>query len=240
MAREIVDSTGKKAPDQGEIRALLEAQAEEKYRIFASRLLPGTSGILGVRLPLLRKMARSLVRQDWRAYLAGARDASFEEIMLQGMVIGYARCDLSERLSHAARFIPKIRNWSICDSFCAGLKAASDAKAEVWAFLQPYMVSREEFEQRFALVMMLDYYLVEDWYPRVLACIDAMPLNGCYAMMAAAWAVSACFVRHPRETLAAIRRIHLDDRTRRMALQKILASTQVDAKTKAVVRALKA
>ena len=50
---------------------------------------PGTSNILGVRLPILRKLAKKIIRGDWRAYLASAQDQSFEEIMLQGMVIGY-------------------------------------------------------------------------------------------------------------------------------------------------------
>lgn len=33
---------------------------------------------------ILRKLAKKIIRGDWRAYLASAQDQSFEEIMLQG------------------------------------------------------------------------------------------------------------------------------------------------------------
>ena len=42
--------------------------------------------------------------------------------MLQGMVIGYVKTDINDQLSYVASFIPKIDNWSVCDSFCIGLK----------------------------------------------------------------------------------------------------------------------
>lgn len=42
----------------------------------------------------------------------------FEEVMLQGMVLGYVKTDLEEILRYIADFIPRIDNWSVCDSFC--------------------------------------------------------------------------------------------------------------------------
>lgn len=39
------------------IHSWLLAHAEEDYRIFTMKLLPGTEHILGVRLPVLRKLA---------------------------------------------------------------------------------------------------------------------------------------------------------------------------------------
>ena len=44
------------------IHSWLLAQAEEDYRIFTMKLLPGTEHILGVRLPVLRKLAKKLAR----------------------------------------------------------------------------------------------------------------------------------------------------------------------------------
>lgn len=52
------------------------------------KLLPGTEHILGVRLPVLRKLAKKLARGEWQEYLTGAADDSMEEIMLQGMTLG--------------------------------------------------------------------------------------------------------------------------------------------------------
>ena len=109
-----------------ELRARLESLADPGYRAFSARLLPVGTPLLGVRLPALRRIARELSRGDWRAYLDGAADGSFEEILLQGMVIGYAEMDMGERQHRTAAFVPKISNWSVCDSFCAGLKAVRE------------------------------------------------------------------------------------------------------------------
>ena len=72
--------------------------ADEKYKKFSSALLPNVDNILGVRLPLLRTIAKEIARDDWRAYLARNENEYFEEIMLQGMVIGYIKTDISKRI----------------------------------------------------------------------------------------------------------------------------------------------
>ena len=71
-----------------QIRKQLEQLKEPGFQLFTAKLLPGVEPILGVRLPLLRRMAKQFVKKDWQSYLRHARDDSYEEIMLQGMVLG--------------------------------------------------------------------------------------------------------------------------------------------------------
>ena len=78
------------------LRHRLECLAEPDYQAFSSRLLPKGTPLLGVRLPVLRKIARELARKDWHFYLDTASNDSFEEILLQGMVIGYADMPVDE------------------------------------------------------------------------------------------------------------------------------------------------
>ena len=111
----------------GTIRNRLFELAEEDYRKFSSSLIPGEDKLLGVRLPHLRELAKEIVRGDWREYLNNAQDEYYEEIMLQGLVIGYAKAPPEEILKYIACFIPKISNWGVCDSFCTGLKLAKKA-----------------------------------------------------------------------------------------------------------------
>lgn len=140
------------------IRTRLIALADEEYRQFHSKLVPGADNILGVRLPRLRELAKQLAKGDWRGYLATAPADYYEEVMLQGLVIGYAKADIDELLHYVTAFVPKITNWGICDSFCSSLKLTKKHKAQVWDFLQPYLQSRQEFELRFGIVMLLDFY----------------------------------------------------------------------------------
>jgi 3-methyladenine DNA glycosylase AlkD len=111
-----------------DIRQQLETLAEEKYRVFTSSLTPGKENILGVRLPLLRKLAKQLAKEDWRSYLKEAQDSSMEEVLLQAMVIGYCNAGIEEKLELVAAFVPKIDCWPVCDSFCTGLKIAVTQK----------------------------------------------------------------------------------------------------------------
>ncbi len=96
--------------DNRELRAKLESFAEPEFWDFSSRLIPdlGPGEMLGVMLPRLRKIAAKIAGEDWRGYLTTAEDNSFEEIMLQGMVIGCAKMPLEERLQWVRWFCRKL------------------------------------------------------------------------------------------------------------------------------------
>lgn len=214
------------------IKEQLVQMAEEEYRSFTSSLLPGREHILGVRLPMLRKLAARIAKDNFRKYLEQASDDSFEELMLQGMVIGLAKCGLEEKLAYAKNFIPKIDCWSICDSFCGGLKITNHHKERVWEFLQPYLHSEKEYELRFGVVMILGYYVLPEYCDRVFAHFDRIKHEGYYVKMAIAWAISVFFVKLPDQTMEYLKENSLDDFTYNKALQKIRESLRVDQETK--------
>lgn len=105
------------------IREQILSYVDSDFQKFTAALIPNIDNVLGVRLPVLRKLAQDIAKGDWRLYLETAESEHFEEVMLQGMVIGYVKADIEEVLGCVARFIPKIDNWSVCDSFCGGLKS---------------------------------------------------------------------------------------------------------------------
>lgn len=221
------------------IKEQLGSLAEPEFQQFTAKLLPGVTGILGVRLPLLRRLARQLAKGDWKAYLAHALDGSYEEIMLQGMVLGYAKGDLQEKKEYLQAFIPKINNWSVCDSACSTIKLAKQQPEEFWEFLMPYLNSSGEFQIRFALVQLLDYYVNERYLSRVLEAVQQARQESYYVNMAKAWAVSICYREFPEETLTFLKANSLDDFTHNKAIQKITESLKVSEEGKETARRLK-
>lgn len=159
--------------------------------------------------------------------------------MFQGMVLGYVKVDVEETLRYVAEFVPKIDNWSVCDSFCTGLKFTKDNKERVWDFLQPYFASKGEYELRFGIVMLLSFYIESDYIDRVLLLLDNVKHEGYYVKMAVAWAVSICCVKLPEPTMEYLRNNTLDGFTYNKALQKITESYRVDTGTKDFIRSLK-
>ena len=219
----------------------LKALAEPAYQAFSAKLLPPAAAakLLGVRLPVLRKIARELARSEWRTFLRECPDDYMEETMLQGMVIGCAQAQPEEILVWVQQFVPKIDNWSVCDSFCAGLKIARKAPETVWQFLQPYLADEREYYARFGLVMLLDYFAVEDYSASALQQIDRMPCTAYYAQMAAAWAVSVFYVHCPQTTMMYLHHSRLDNFTYNKALQKITESYRVSTEEKRIIRSMK-
>ncbi|MCI9446782.1 MAG: DNA alkylation repair protein [Lachnospiraceae bacterium] len=221
------------------IKEQLEMLREPDFQKFTARLLPGTEHILGVRLPALRKIAKQLAKGDWQAYLQTACNDSYEELMLQGMVLGYAKGDLQQKELFLRSFLPKIDNWSVCDSACSTLKLAKSQPEAFWDFLSEYLHSPKEYEVRFALVQMLSYYVNEDYLSQVLEAIDGVDLKLYYVQMAQAWAVSICYREFPDRTLPFLKENHLDSFTHNKALQKITESLKVPKEQKALIRTLK-
>lgn len=222
------------------IREELINLSEEDYRDFSSKLLPGINNILGVRLPALRKIAKSIAKEDWKNYLDNVRDDYFEEVMLQGMVIGYINnTDIDEIISLIRKYVPKINNWSVCDSFCNGLKITNKNKEKMWNFIEEYLSSNYEFEVRFAVVMLLNFYVEEDYVELVLSNLDKIKHDGYYVKMAVAWAISICYVKFSETTLNYLKENNLDYFTYNKSLQKICESLKVSKEEKNIIRGMK-
>lgn len=214
--------------------------ADEKYNEFQSGLCPGIDNIIGVRLPVLRNYAKELSKKiDIKEYLEIEVMDYYEEIMLQGMLIGLLKENFNTIKKYIVEFVPKINNWAVCDSFCAGLKITKKNKEEMWQFIQPYLKSDKEFEIRFGVVMLLDYYIVEDKIEQVLSILNEIHHEGYYVKMAVAWAISKCYIKFPTETMKLIKENNLDDYTHNKAIQKVKESYCVTKAEKEQLEKLK-
>lgn len=221
-----------------EIKQILLNEAEDGYQRFSAKLIPNVNNVLGVRLPKLRKIAKEIYRtKDWQTFLQ--QDTEFlEETMLQGIVIGLVDQDIESLLNLVKNFVPKIDNWAVCDSFCAGLKYANKYKEEVWTFLQSYLGSEKEYDKRFAFVMLLNYFVDEKFLDKVFEIFDCFKDERYYAKMAVAWALSIYYIKFPEETLHYLKISKLDDWTFNKSIQKICESLRVDKITKESLRKL--
>lgn len=242
-----------------EIRTRLYEMSDADYQKFSASLIPdsGRGVMLGIRLPLLREYARELSRGDWREELSHGEDIYFEETMLRGMILGYACRDIKELFVYLKDFIPRVQNWSVCDSVCNGLKLVEKYPEETWKFLQPYLHSGEEFPTRVGLILLLSHFVklgeggqkiprrrtvtMEDlqgteekglYLEQILEALDREFPEGYYAQMAAAWLLAELFVTYPVRTFRALQELHLDDFTRKKAVQKIRESRIPDVAVK--------
>ena len=221
-------------------KKLLEL-SDQKYKEFHGGLCPGTENIIGVRVPVLRKYAQELLKEkDWKQTIEEIDDEYYEEIMLQGMLIGQAKNeDINTILKYMEKYVPKIDNWAICDIFCAGLKITKKYKKEMWNFIQKYLKSDKEFEIRYAVVMILDYYIDDKYLKEDFKIFDDIKHEGYYVKMAVAWAISVCLIKYYEDTVEYLKTSKIDNWTYNKAIQKAIESYRISDNQKNFLRKLK-
>lgn len=177
----------------------LSTFADENYRKFQEKITPGVAGILGVRTPVLRRLAKELLKTDWQTtFRSGFEPASHELRILQGLVIANAALPSVDRLGWVGWLLPEIYSWAICDSFCSALKPR--APDEFDALIDRCLATEGEYEVRFAVVMLLNYYLTDSQIDRTLQRLTSVTHPGYYVQMALGWALCEAYLRYPHQT----------------------------------------
>ncbi len=215
-----------------EIRNELISLSEEKYKKFSSALIPGVDNLLGVRIPTLRMIAKKLVNDDELDYITEANDIYFEETMLKGLMIGNLKLDINDVLNYVKYFVPKINNWSVCDSFCNSLKIVRKNPEATWSFLEYYYKSDKVYDIRFAVVLMLFHFIDDEYVDNVIKVCDDITNEDYYVKMAVAWCLSICYVKYPEKMNIYLRNNKLDNETFNKTIQKIRESLRVSKDVK--------
>ena len=226
-----------------EITRNLKEKADIKYKEFHSGLCPNTDNILGIRVPVLRQYAKELLKKyDYEFLLQNTDNKYYEEIMLQGMIIGLSKeKDFGKIEKYIIEFIPKIDNWAVCDVFCAGLKITKKYKKEMWKLIGKYLKSKKEFELRFGIVMILDFYIEENYLQEDFKIFENINSKDYYVQMAVAWAISICLIKYYDETILFLKskKEKFDKFTYNKALQKGIESFRLTKEQKETLRKMK-
>ena len=222
------------------ILSRLKGMSDENYKTFHSGLLPGfEKSIIGVRTPLLRKFAKELAKEDWQTLFYEIGNDYYEQKMLKGFMITYAKTDFDTLLEYTRNFIPLIDNWAVCDMFCSSLKATEQFPEKMLNFIEKYLKSDKSFELRFGVVMLLNYYVNDTYIDAVLDKLDKISNDNYYVKMAVAWAVSVCFVKYPEKTYSFLHSCQLDNFTFNKSLQKICESYRISNEHKIIIKSMK-
>jgi len=222
------------------IRKRFLENIDSEYKKFSeTTIVPKCYAVAGIRMPVIRQFAKEICKGDWRSYLDAVRDEYSEDMILRGMIIAEAKMDLDERFAKINEFVPKIDNWGICDSFCSSLKITKKNKDAVWNMIMPFIGTGEEFQIRFAVVMMLAYFMDEEYVDMVIEHMEKIRHPGYYVKMAVAWCLSYCFINFPEKTMTYLKDNTLDDFTFGKALSKITDSFRVGENLKDEIRKMR-
>lgn len=211
-----------------------------KYKDFNSKLIPNIKKekIIGIKIPILRKIAKEILKTDFFDFLKYIKNNYFEETMIEGLII--ANIDNKEIFEkHVKSYINKIDNWATCDTFCNSIKIINKNKDYFFNFFKDFLNSNDEYTIRVALVVFLNYYIEEKYISEILSLIDNLKSEYYYVNMAVAWLISMMYVKYPKIILKYLKSNNLDDFVHNKSIQKIIESNRVSIDDKNNLRKLK-
>lgn len=222
--------------DDMNIREELFKNQDKAYADFHSKHVPTIDKnlIIGVRMPILRKIAKQAVKDG-----VSLEDTYYyEEKMLTGLMTGYKKCCVEEHLEDLRKFIPLIDNWAVCDCACSTFKFVEKNPQIYWDFIIQYL-GKSEYETRFAVVMMMDYYINNEYVDKALEIMTQIKTDEYYVNMAIAWALSVAYIKYEDKVLDILNNKTLDSFVHNKAIQKIRESYRVDKAKKDYLKTLK-
>ena len=125
------------------------------------------------------------------------------------------------------------------DTFCSSLKITKKNMDRMHTFILDNLKSKNPWRKRFSIVMLMDYYLSEEYLDEIFDICDTIKDDEYYYKMAVAWLLSMCFVKFRDRTMAYFTNCNLDDFTYNKALQKTRESLRVSKEDKETLKEMK-
>lgn len=221
------------------IKERLFALQEKKYQLFQSKLMPTVpqESIIGVRTPLLRKLAKELSgTKQTEFFLKDLPHEYYEENNLHAFLIERTK-NYETAMTETERFLPYIDNWATCDCFCP--KVFAKHSEELIIQIRKWLNSDQIYTVRFAIEMLMRYYLDGNFQPEYLVWVAEIQSQEYYVNMMRAWYFATALAKQPDTTFPWFFEKRLDVWTHNKAIQKAIESHRVSAEMKQQLRKLR-
>jgi 3-methyladenine DNA glycosylase AlkD len=221
------------------IRQKLFALRDEKFGEFQKKLMPTVDPetVIGVRTPELRKLARILANtEEGEAFLQCLPHLYFEENNLHAFLLEQIR-DYGQAAEAVERFLPFVDNWATCDQLSP--KVLGKHLPELLEKIRVWIVSPETYTVRFAVGMLMRYYLGEAFLPEYPEMVAEVRSEEYYVNMMAAWYFATALAKQYETVLPYLEQDRLEKWTHNQAIRKALESRRITVEQKEYLRTLK-
>lgn len=225
--------------NKNEIQAELFKNQDATYRDFQAKLLPtlNPQTIIGVRTPILRALAKALYKEnDFSEFLNAFPHRYFDENQLHAFLISEMK-DFSRCMEELNRFLPFIDNWATCDQLSP--KVFGKHKAELSEQINIWLSSPEPYTVRFAVGMLMQHFLDEDFDPEYPKMVLAIRSEEYYVKMMVAWYFATALAKQYESVLPFLEQQSLEPWTHNKTIQKALESYRISDAQKRYLRTLK-
>lgn len=223
-----------------ELQQNLFGMRDAAYAAFIAKLTPGfpPSHFIGVRVPLLRTIARSFAKEEAASqrFLSHLPHSYYEEDMLHGMLISLVK-DYDRCLDLTDRFLPYVDNWAVCDTLSP--KVFAKHKAQLFENILRWSSSSHTYTCRFGLRMLMTHFLDDSFSADFLEIPAAIRSEEYYVKMMVAWFFATALAKQWEATLPYLENRQLDPWTHRKTIQKAIESYRIPPERKDYLRTLR-
>ncbi len=206
-----------------QFRPVFYALHEPKNVAFDTKIINTHLRVLGIRIPVLRKIAKTLAIQAERV-VKGLKVDCYELMTLKGLMITKLQ-DCEAVYVALESFVPTIENWATCDLMCGDLKIVENNPDYFLPLISKFLASEREFEIRTGVVLLMKFYLAD--LSRVFALINNLNSDYYYVNMALGWLICESFLRDKASTLHFLRTAQISPVAINKGIQKIRESFRV-------------
>lgn len=225
--------------DINDIRERLFALADEKYKDFQSALMPTVdkSKVIGVRTPMLKKLAKELKNTTLvEEFLNALPHKYYEEDNLHAFLLNEEK-DFNKAFARLNVFLPIVDNWATCDAMRIKAFEKDLAGAEKAAY--NWLDRSGVYEKRFAVITFMKLFTGEYFNTKQADKIAAVRSDEYYVNSAIAWYFATLLTKRYADALPYITQKKLDKATHNLAIQKARESLAVPTEIKKYLNTLK-
>ena len=222
-----------------DIRAELLKNQDLGYRDLQKTTIPSADAdsIIGVRTPVLRSIAKELAkRDDISVFLDDLPHKLFEENQLHAFILSGMK-DLDECLKLVDRFLPYVDNWATCDQMSP--KVFRKNKKLLLGYVEKWISSDLTYVKRFAIGMLMEHFLDEDFKPSYLSKVAKIRSEEYYVNMMIAWYFATALAKQYDLALPFIEKHKLDRWTHNKTIQKAVESYRITPEQKEYLKTLR-
>jgi len=221
-----------------EVTDFLLANAKLTKKSFDEKIFNTKEYVYGVPVPILRGFVKENCKKNFSDFIASEK-RSVEEKIIFGLLIAQNKTDYDKFLREEKLFLPLIESWVVCDVVTTSLKIISKYKKQYFERVKSLLYSENPFERRYAIVVLLTYYLTDEYIDFILSHVERFTSNDYYVQMASAWLLSVAFIKQREKTLNYLKSSRLDGFTYSKTLSKITDSFRVSESDKQMIKNLK-
>ena len=222
-----------------EIQEKLFALKDEEYKQFHCRLMPTVDPetVIGVRTPALRKLAKELSKErDMGFFLRELPHQYYEENNLHGFLIEGIK-DYEKCVEELEKFLPYVDNWATCDMMSPAIFKKNQEK--LFEKIKEWISSEHTYTVRFAIDMLMKYYLDEAFRPECLSLPARIKTEEYYVNMVIAWHFATALAKQWDAALPYIEQKRLSPWVHNKTIQKAVESRRITKDQKEYLKSFK-